>query len=104
MKLWPSVRIEKGRYEKGNGSEKERETPDTQGWRVQPLSEIQSLSTNILTGIPGELFHIRVSLDYYRPLRNIPFSAPHKTSRHKFDFSQPSEHSERNYADKESDR
>lgn len=39
------------------------------------LSEIQSLSANIPTGIPGELFHIRVSLDYYRPLRDIPFSA-----------------------------
>lgn len=59
--------------------------------------DTQSLSANILTGVPDELFHIRVSADYYRPPRNIPFSVPGETSRHKFDFSRAFGYNVRSY-------
>ena len=64
MKLWPSVRIEKGRV-KARIEEKKRITStkikkeDLASWRHK------SLSTNNLSCVRNELFHFRVLDDYY---------------------------------------
>lgn len=62
---------------KGMDKNKREEERNTDKGRRFSLLEIQSLSANSLTCIPNKLFHIRVLVDYYRLLQNIPFSMPH---------------------------